>query len=569
MRFSTFSKPFAGALAALLVSGVATAQVCPGDDVYEPNDDCASATPLAVGALSNLAMIAGTNASNVPDFYSYTMANGEAIVIDVLFLHANGDIDLRLYSDAACTVQIDTAGSVSDNEQVDYTNNTGGPLTVTLKVFPWNVPVCNDYSINLTSTPPPVNCPGADAFEPNDTCAAPSVLPVGLTPLLNINSMSDPDFWSYTIQNNESLTVDVLFSHAGGDIDARLWGDNTCSTLLTSSSTTTDDEQLVYVNTSGAAITAVLEVYPSNVSACNEYNLQVTSLITPCLSTPDDAYEPNDDCSQAIALAPGTYNGLEVFKNVSDDFFTISVPDGGNLTVDVLFLTVNGDIDCYLYDPSTLGTTCGDKANYLDNGFTGSDNEQMTWTNSTGSTQTYYIQVNLWDNAGNEDCNNYDLVLTVDTPTVGTVMCVGDGTDGACPCGNESALGAGEGCKNSLGFGSILSASGSTSVAADDIAFTVTQARANQPGMLVQGSTLIATPFKDGLLCMGNPTERVEVVFMDANGEGTTVTSIVTNGAVSAGMTRWYQMWSRDPGGVSPCGTGSNFSNGLEVIYTL
>ena len=45
------------------------------------------------------------------------------------------------------------------------------------------------------------------------------------------------------------------------------------------------------------------------------------------------------------------------------------------------------------------------------------------------------------------------------------------------------------------------------------------------------------------------------------------MTSIVTNGEVSAGMTRWYQMWSRDPGGVSPCGTGSNFTHGVEITF--
>jgi FG-GAP repeat protein len=148
-------------------------------------------------------------------------------------------------------------------------------------------------------------------------------------------------------------------------------------------------------------------------------------------------------------------------------------------------------------------------------------------------------------------------------------FCFGDGTDGVpCPCGNASAFESDEGCLNSLGHGAILSATGSTSVLADDLQLHIAQGIASQPGVVLQGAMPIAVPFKDGKLCMGFPTERLEVIWFDIGGEASSAQSIVQQGNVSGpGVTTYYQAWYRDPGGVSPCGTNSNLSSGLRVDW--
>ncbi len=146
-------------------------------------------------------------------------------------------------------------------------------------------------------------------------------------------------------------------------------------------------------------------------------------------------------------------------------------------------------------------------------------------------------------------------------------FCIGDGVDQVCPCDNHATNDGG--CANSSGNGAVLTHTGTHSIDRDDLSFVVSNAIPGQPCLLIQGGTKVSFPFRDGSLCMGNPTERMEVVFLDGSGSGQTTVSISTEGNVSPVQRTWYQAWYRDPGGVSPCGTHSNFTNGVEVLWRI
>ena len=572
MRFTSSLRPSALVLAAVLGSTTAFAQ-CPLDDSFEENDDCAGAVVAPLGLTSGLVLKGAANVGGLDEDYWLIQGvpAGQIVTVDVLFADAAGDIDLRLFSDVGtCGTQIGYSGSVTDNEQVSAVNGSAGPVDYAIRVQAFGSSFdCNGYDLQVSLTPDPCAVAIDDSFEPNDDCASSVALAAGAHFGL-FASETDADFYTVTVPAGEVLTVDVTYvSGVNGDVDLFLYDDTACLSQVDANFSFGGTGQVSWSNATGAVADVRLEAEVAVGAGCNSYDLNIATAPDPCLDPlSDDGLEDNDDCSTAVAMNDGLSTGLFVSK-ADADFYRVDVADGDALTVDLFFSTVMADIDVYLYD-DLVG--CGDLSSYLVRGFTGSDDETITWTNTSGALQTYYVQVVVWANSAGE-CNNYDMQISGAGGVLAQAFCFGDGSADVgggpvgCPCGNLSAPGSGEGCKSSLGFGAILAASGTAVVANDDLVFTVSQARASQPSMLVQGSTLIATPFKDGILCMGNPTERVEVVFTDATGVGSTVTSIVSGGNVLPGDTRYYQQWYRDPGGVSPCGNGSNFSNGLTVIY--
>jgi len=150
----------------------------------------------------------------------------------------------------------------------------------------------------------------------------------------------------------------------------------------------------------------------------------------------------------------------------------------------------------------------------------------------------------------------------------GVVFCGGSGSGTLCPCGNFGT--SATGCANGTGLGAHMIGSGEVSVSADTFVLSTLNLVSSQPGLYFQGNNQInggaGIQFGDGLRCAGGGVIRLQVRFADANGWSATTVAVALGGGVSAGDTKRYQLWYRDPQS-TVCGAGFNLSNGYEVVW--
>ncbi len=183
------------------------------------------------------------------------------------------------------------------------------------------------------------------------------------------------------------------------------------------------------------------------------------------------------------------------------------------------------------------------------------------------------------DNLVVADTISTDTFLREMRPLLATAFCLCTGQPWSGPCGNDSREPAG--CLNSTGEGAVLFASGSSSVAADDLSLTVTQLPPHVPVRLLwRRGAGAATVFGDGLECLGlalNGRPLFPHGMLDGdsgpNGEVTFGPGMVEllcasmggSGCIDPGDTWNFQCWYRDLHG--PCGMGTNISNAVGVTF--
>ncbi len=156
-------------------------------------------------------------------------------------------------------------------------------------------------------------------------------------------------------------------------------------------------------------------------------------------------------------------------------------------------------------------------------------------------------------------------------------FCFGDGSAGACPCGNAGL--SGRGCDNAVHTGGArLNATGTTNP--DTIVLHSGGELPNTPTLVFQGTSTLSQPsmFGDGLRCVGGNLKRLfttsavggAISVPDATQMSISARSAALGDPLVPGSVRSYQAWYRDPNlsfCAPPAGDAWNLSNAVRIVW--
>ncbi len=151
-----------------------------------------------------------------------------------------------------------------------------------------------------------------------------------------------------------------------------------------------------------------------------------------------------------------------------------------------------------------------------------------------------------------------------------TPFCFGDGTSGACRCGNSGS--SGNGCANSaFAGGAHLGASGTASVSADSVSLSAASMTGSVT-IFFQGATATSsTIIDDGLGCVGGPIIRLGTKRVSSSASSFPQPgdpSISVRGAIPpAGGTFHYQTFYRNAVAAFCPPATSNRTNGVSITW--
>ena len=347
----------------------AAVPICTADE-YEDNDILDEASEIDAGTYTGLTACEGDD-----DFYKIDLGVGDEITVNATFSHDQGDIDLYLRN--AEETSLASSYTYTDNESLTWTADVSGPVFIQARLFrdAGDTPG-NTYGLSIAVVEATPTCTG-DALEENDTQAtAVSVLSdtyAGLT-----SCPDDGDYYNVYLLAGGTVTVDLTFDHAEGDIDVDLLQPD--GDWVDYSDSETDDESFEYVATEAGVYTIYVYLYEDlGDTPGNTYSMTV-DIPSAGSCDEDDDFEENDTADTAAYFVSGTVEGLWACGTDMDYYEVLGLSDE-TLTIELGFDNDDADIDVEVYPSSQcgLGECTGDPLNDGDEGYSVDDNELVDW----------------------------------------------------------------------------------------------------------------------------------------------------------------------------------------------
>ena len=365
-------------------------ETCP-DDGFENNDTRETASPIGLGVFDGLMVCTGDN-----DHYVVSLDAGDELTVHLDFVDAEGDIDMSLVDSEGRVVA--SAGSVSDDEEIALTIASSGDYFISVRLFSDEGAPGNTYTLTVDVEGAEPTCRD-DGFEENDTRETASAMDTRRVDRL-MACPGDSDYYAVELGPDDDITVAVEFTHSEGDIDLRLL--NGDGVVVASSLTTSDDETISYTATRAGTFAIEVRLFGGDDGVPGSFYALDINIDRAAPSCDDDPFENNDTRMTAHPIDAGSYSDLAVCGG-DQDFYSVSLGAGDEITVEIDFNLLGGDIDLRLINP--LGNTVASSSAI----FSGS--ERVNYT--APSAGEYFIRVNLAiDLFGGG--NDYDMDVTID-----------------------------------------------------------------------------------------------------------------------------------------------------------
>jgi Tol biopolymer transport system component len=295
-------------------------------------------------------------------------------------------------------------------------------------------------------------------------------------------------------------------------------------------------------------------------------------------------------CSIATNLVDGDTNGVyDVFVRdlAAAKTTRISVNSHGDQANDGSFdPAISGDDRFVSFDSSATNLVDGDTNGWPDVFVRDLvSNSTVRVSVTTGGAQTVaqssnpsisddgrFITFISYGNLVPDDTNGASDIYVRDQSATGLTILCDPGSAGvmACPCANPPS-GSGRGCNNSSATGgAALAGSGVAYLSMDSLVFATSGEKPTATSIVLQDNALIAggLVFGQGVRCVGGSLKRLytksasggSITAPQGGDPSVSARSAALGDVISAGQSRWYLVYYRDPIVLGGCASSSTFN---------